>query len=168
MTIPSPEHLLDQADHLRSTPVNGAPRQVDLKRAMSATYYALFHAIVADVAHQIAGAAQFGSAQHSLVYRSVKHRELKTLCENITKPNIPPKYKAFEPQAGFGPDLIKVGEAVLELQEKRHKADYDPLFRVSASAASLNVQTGRAALQHWRNVPKTQRRLFILMLVFLR
>jgi hypothetical protein len=57
--------------------------------------------------------------------------------------------------------------AFTDLQEKRHSADYDPLYRVTSSDASLTLQAGRTAFNHWRNLPKARRRLFILLLTFL-
>jgi len=167
MPILNPEHLLAQADQLATPPAIGAPRQADLKRAVSATYYALFHAIVTDVADQVAGIGQRATPQYALVYRSVTHRRLSELCENIVKQKLPDKYKPFQPQGGFGPDLLAVAKAFTDLQEKRHSADYDPLYRVTASDAKLTLQAGRTAFNHWRNVPRARRRLFILLLAFL-
>src|SRR4051794_12882066 len=53
VTIPNAEHLLDQAERLIAPGGRGAPRQVDLRRAISNSYYALFHAV------SMAGADQF-------------------------------------------------------------------------------------------------------------
>jgi hypothetical protein len=92
---------------------------------------------------------------------------LTDLCENIVKEKLPDKFKAHVPQGGFGPDLLAVAKTVADLQEKRESADYDPLYRVTASDASLTLQAARAALAHWRNVSAARRRLFILMLTFL-
>jgi hypothetical protein len=38
---------------------------------------------------------------------------------------------------------------------------------MTASDASLILQAGRTALEHWRNVSALRRRLFILLLTFL-
>ena len=71
MTLPNPEHLFDQADELATPPATGAPRQSSLRRAISTAYYALFHAILTDVADQLVGKGQRDTPQYSLVYRSV-------------------------------------------------------------------------------------------------
>jgi hypothetical protein len=39
-----PDHLLKQAQRLARPPRPGAPRQADLRRAVSSAYYAIFHA----------------------------------------------------------------------------------------------------------------------------
>jgi len=167
MTLLNPDHLIEQAEQLARPPANGAPRQADLRRAVSTTYYALFHAILVDVADQLAGRARRNSVEYSLAYRSVPHRQLANLCEELSKTTLGAKYRPFEPNGGFGADLLAVASALIDLQEKRHSADYDPLYRVTASDASLTVQAGRAALNHWRSVPRNRRRLFVLILTLL-
>lgn len=167
MALLNPEHLFEQASRLAAPPANGAPRQANLRRAISTAYYALFHAIVTDVADQIAGAGQRSSPQYAMVYRSVAHRDVSDLCTSILKPNLPDKYKPFQPPGGFGADLLAVANAFTDLQEKRHSADYDPLYRVTASDAALTLEAGRAAFNLWRNLPRARRRLFILLLTFL-
>jgi hypothetical protein len=167
MPLLNPDHLFDQADQLATPAVNGAPRQANLRRAVSTGYYALFHANLTDVADQFVGRGQRGTAQYALVYRSVQHRHLTDLCENIVKERLPDKFKPYVPLGGFGPDLLAVAQTLADLQEKRESADYDPLYRLTASDASLTLRAGRAALAHWRNVSAGRRRLFILMLTFL-
>src|SRR5262245_9318957 len=166
MTLLNPEHLIDQADELATPPATGAPRQANLRRSVSAAYYALFHTILTDASDQLVGRGQRHTPQYALVYRSVQHRQLTDLCKNVVKAKVPDKYKPYLPQGGFGPDLLAVAKTLIDLQGKRYSADYDPRFRVTASDASLTLQACRAALAHWRNVSASQRRLFILMLTF--
>jgi hypothetical protein len=166
MPVLNPDHLLEQADRLIALPRGGAPRQADLRRAISSAYYGIFHAVLADAADQFAGRTQRRSPLYELVYRSVDHRSLKQLCEDIRKPNVPAKYSKYAPTGGFGPDLIAVATAIVDLQEKRHSAEYDPLFRVGTSDAALAVQTGRHALAHLRGAPRPRKRAFLSLLVF--
>jgi hypothetical protein len=167
MSLLNPDHLFDQADQLATPPANGAPRQANLRRAVSTAYYALFHGILTEVSDQIVGRGQRNSAQYALVYRSIQHRHLIDLCENIVKEKVPDKYKPFVPDGGFGPDLLAVAKTFADLQEKRESADYDPLYRITASEAALTSRGGRTALEHWRNASAEMRRLFSLMLTFL-
>jgi hypothetical protein len=145
----------------------GARRQANLRRAVSTAYYALFHAVLTDVADQLVGKGQRNTPQYALVYRSVQHRRLTDLCENIVKEKPPDKYKPYVPLGGFGADLLAVARTLIDLQGKRHSADYDPRYHITPSDAGLALQAGRAALAHWRNVSAPRRRLFILMLTFL-
>lgn len=166
MAILSPEHLLEQAVRLASPLATGAPRQADLRRAISSAYYALFHAIAAQAGDTFAGRTNRGKPNYSLVYRSVGHRSLRELCEDVQKRTLPQKYMPYVPSGGFGADLLAVAVAVVDLQEKRHSADYDPLFRVSASDATLAISTARAAVERLARAGRGVRRTFISLLVF--
>ena len=166
MSVLNPDHLLEQADRLITPPGGGAPRQADLRRAISNAYYAVFHAVAAQAADDIVGRTHRPNPRYALVYRSINHKSLRELCEEIKKTNLRAKYSAYSPKGGFGPDLIALASAVIELQEKRHLADYDTLFRVRMSDAVLAVATGRTALDRFRNASRTSRKAFLSLLVF--
>lgn len=166
MAILNPDHLLDQADRLIAPPGGGAPRQADLRRAISNAYYAVFHVVVAQAADDFIGRTHRASPRYALVYRSIDHKSLRKLCEDVKKTPLPAKYSNYSPRGGFGPDLIALANAVVDLQEKRHLADYDTLFRVKMSDAVLAVATGRTALDRFRNANRTSRKAFLSLLVF--
>ena len=166
MPILNPDHLLDQADRLARSPPAGAPRQADLRRAMSSAYYAIFHAILAETSDEFVGRTQRDTPRYALVYRSIDHRSVRNLCEDIAKPTLPAKYSPYVPRTGFGSDLVALATAVVDLQEKRHLADYHPGFRVRASDAVLAVATGRTVLRRFRSANRTQRRAFVSLLAF--
>jgi hypothetical protein len=166
MPVLNPDHLIDQADRLIAPPGGGAPRQADLRRAISTAYYGVFHAIVTEAADDFAGRTQRHTPRYPLVYRSVDHASLRKLCEDIIKTTLPSKYSKYEPAGGFGPDLIALSTAVVELQEKRHSADYDPLFRVRTADAMLAVSTARTALMQLRTAQRTRRKAFLSLLLF--
>lgn len=166
MAVLNPEHLLDQADRLTVSPGVGAPRQADLRRAMSSAYYAIFHAVLTDAADDFVGRTQRHTPRYALVYRSIDHRTLRGLCIDIRKAKLPDKYSSHEPRGGFSSDLKAFATAVVDLHEKRHLADYDPLFRVRPSEAGLVVATARTALARFTRVGRAQRKAFLSLLVF--
>lgn len=77
MAVLNPDHLLEQADRLLAPPGGGAPRQVDLRRAISNAYYSLFHAVLTDAADDFVGSTHRQSPRYALVYRSVDHKSLR-------------------------------------------------------------------------------------------
>lgn len=77
---PDPEEFLQQADALAG---NSSATQVDLRRAISAAYYAVFHFCLAAGTDMILGAGASASARYSIVYRSVDHARLRGLCEQL-------------------------------------------------------------------------------------
>ena len=165
MSVLDPDHLLDQAEMLIAS-TGGTARQVDLRRAISSAYYALFHAVATEAADDFVGRTHRQTPRYRLVYRSIEHKSLLRLCEDIVKTKLPERYADYEPSGGFGPDLQALADAFVDLQEKRHLADYDPLFRVTKLEAVLAVETGRTALARFKNANRTQRKTFLSLAVF--
>lgn len=164
MAVLNADHLLDQADRL--VPAGKAPRQADLRRAISTAYYAVFHEVVTAAADDLIGKTQRDTARYALVYRSIDHRSLKDLASDVAKTNLPGKYLKYEPRGGFGPEIQAVAAAIVDLQEKRHGADYDPLLRVKRSDAVSAVASARAALVRFRGASAARRRVFLSLLIF--
>ena len=167
MAVLNPDHLLDQAARLLTAPGGvGAPRQADLRRAISTAYYGLFHAIVTHLADDFGGKTKRNTLRYELLYRSIDHRALKRICNDITKRTLPERYLRYLPPGGFGTDIEAVATAIVDLQEKRHQADYDPRFRVSASDASLAIKTAQTALQRLRSASRARQKAFNNLLLF--
>jgi hypothetical protein len=166
VAILNPEHLFEQADGLIGPPPAGPPRQADLRRAISAAYYGVFHATLTAGADLFVGAVHRSTSRYGLVYRSVGHRWLRELCEQVQKQTLPARYVAYAPQNGFGQNIPTFATAIIELQEKRHRADYDPSIRVSSSDALLAVGTARAALVRFQQADAEPREAFLSLLLF--
>lgn len=98
---------------------------MNLRRAVSAAYYAVFHALLTAAADELIGKTKRASPEYRLAYRSLDHRRLRDLCADLTKEKPPAKIAAYAPPDGFGTDLQALAIAVVELQEKRHLADAD-------------------------------------------
>ena len=162
MTIPNPEHLLEQAEKLIQT----RPRQVDLRRAISNVYYALFHAIMTEAADVVVGASSRATEMYGLVYRSVDHRRLRELCEAIQRSSVRDRYKRFEPSGGFTALIKHFAANILEFQRKRHAADYDPLAHFTKTETKLDIAGGKAALAQFRAVDGEERQIFVSLLLF--
>jgi hypothetical protein len=166
VSILSPDHLFDQADRLITPSPAGPPRQVDLRRAISAAYYGIFHAVLIAAADQYVGVTKRTTGQYTLVYRSVAHRWLRDLCDDVRKAKLPAKYTRYAPPSGFGANLKAFASAAVDLQEKRHSADYDPFIRVKSSDAILAVSTARAAKQRFESAEEVDRIAFLTLLLF--
>jgi uncharacterized protein (UPF0332 family) len=166
MSVPDPDHLLDQADRLIMSTGAGTARHVDLRRAISAAYYALFHAVTTEAADDLVGKTHRQTPRYMLVYRSVAHRGLRRLCNDIVKDSLPGRYSGIAPDSGFGADLQFFAAALVELQDRRHRADYDPLFSPTRSNAVLAVQRSKAALARLREADRALRRAFLTLAIF--
>ena len=101
-----------------------------------------------------------------LVYRSVDHRALRDLCSEVRKPTLTPKFLRHAPTVGFGPNIPAFASAVIELQEKRHAADYDPANRFKTSDAKLAIATARSAIRRYQKASPPRRQHFLTLLLF--
>jgi hypothetical protein len=166
VTIPNPEHLFQQAEQLVRAPVAGRPRQVDLRRAISTAYYAVFHATLTAAADNFIGRNARASSSYRLAYRSVNHRNFRELCKAFEKGQLAPKYREYAPTGGFGPEIRALAAAVVDLQLRREAADYDPFTTFKPSDARLVINLGREALMRFEAAPTGHREAFLGLLLF--
>jgi len=152
--------LLDQADHLAALDTR-RPKQANLRRAVSSAYYALFH-LLTDEGSRLLPATPLGL--QARVTRAFAHEEMKQVCVSIS--GIPSAALHSLQPHGFSPQLKTVCKAFYELQEARHKADYDislPYARIDVLA--LLRQT-RNAFDAWALVRGTdEARVFLIALL---
>jgi hypothetical protein len=88
------------------------------------------------------------------------------LCKEIQKSTLSSKFKPYAPSPGFDPNITSFAAAVVELQEKRHSADYDVMIRMSGSDAALAIAEARAALHRFGTASEPQRSAFLSFLLF--
>jgi uncharacterized protein (UPF0332 family) len=162
----NPDHLLEQAERLVARPAGGQPRQADIRRAISTAYYAVFHAALTAVADEFIGATRRGTPAYGLAYRSIDHRWLRDLCEDVKKPTPPAKYTPYLPAKGIGPNVIAFATELVALQEKRHAADYDAVLRFRRADAEAAIKSARAALRRLEKAPSEKRNAFLTLLAF--
>jgi uncharacterized protein (UPF0332 family) len=165
VAILNPDHLFEQADKL-ITPQTGRPRQVDIRRAISAAYYAIFHATITAAADQFVGMTNRDENRYGLLYRSVDHKWLRELCKEVQKSTPSSNFRPYTPPGGFGVDIAAFAAAVVTLQVKRHTADYDVMVRMNRSEAVLAIAEARAALGRFDRAGQQQRLAFLSLLLF--
>jgi uncharacterized protein (UPF0332 family) len=159
------DHLFEQADKLIA-PRAGRPLQADVRRAIAAAYYGIFHAAITKAVDQFIGATNRGQSRYGLAYRSVDHKWLRELCKEVQKTTLSSRTRAYAPSSGFGANTRAFAEAVIELQDRRHAADYDVMLRMNRSDAALAVATARAALARFDEATQQERLAFLSLLLF--
>jgi hypothetical protein len=165
LAILNPDHLLEQAQLMIVPPPAGPPRQVSLRRAISNAYYAIFHATLTAAGDEFIGVTQRSNDRYTLVYRSINHKALRDLCDAATKSQLPARLARYVP-AGFDPQIKAFATAAVELQERRHSADYDPSVRFRSADAIFALKTSRAALESLRDATMESRKMFLSLLLF--
>lgn len=124
----NPGQLIEQARDLAHHQSGaGRPRALWLRRAVSAAYYGVFHAVAASLTAQMLPS---GTQQERLrLGRSLEHMALKDVCQWVTgkpgagKTHVQPIVAALQADA----DIRQLADIVFRLQEARHLADYDHL-----------------------------------------
>jgi hypothetical protein len=89
-------------------------RHVDIRRAISDAYYALFHALAQSCADELIGANKRSTDAWARVYRALDHKAAKDRLKKSAATN------------GAEAGLIAFATAFADLQELRHDADYSP------------------------------------------
>ncbi len=166
MTVLNPEHLLQQAARLIESPQPGPARQVDIRRAISACYYSVFHRVLCAAADTAIGRVHRATARYARVYRSVEHRDLRTICDIAKRSSLPVGYQEHGPVGGFVANIRAFAESVVWLQERRHAADDDPRPRYHAGHAREAIIVAAAAHQDWRAAPTEQKDALLWLLLF--
>lgn len=160
------DHLLEQAERLIAQPPSRVSRQIDLRRAISSAYYSLFHAVLTAASDQIVGRTKRNSPQYTLVYRSIHHNAVRDLCNQVKRQRPNDRYARYVPSTDFSSELKVFAETFVDLQEKRHSADYDPNFRVRTAEALAAVVSARRAIKEFANAPVDLRQTFLVLLLF--
>jgi hypothetical protein len=158
---PDPDRLFDQADSL----INNHTDETDLRRAVSAAYYGVFHFTLRALADWIVGPANRSTNRYVLVYRSVDHKVLRALCDQFRGSTVNAVIVPFEPVGGFGP-VKDFARAVLNLYEQRILADYDPARPLSHADAFGAVSSARPAVAKFQAATPGQREGFLTLLAF--
>ena len=91
------------------------PKTIFLRRAVSDAYYSLFHALAFLCADTLVGVTKRNSVSWRRVYRSLEHGRAKS---ELQRSDV----------RSLDVGIARIASAFVQLQEERHKADYDPAF----------------------------------------
>jgi hypothetical protein len=157
------DEFLEHADRL-ATQVNAS--QADLRRAVSGSYYAVFHLLIAEATQVIAPASPSGLAAR--VGRSFSHSNMQDVCKAFATQSIRPPLSDLI-NLPIETSLTIVAGGFIELQEQRIRADYDPSFVASELWARNAVQLAIKATSEWRTVKgSANANVFLTALAFHR
>jgi uncharacterized protein (UPF0332 family) len=146
--IKTAEDLLDST--------TGKPRQSNLRRATSTAYYALFHTLAKSCADLMVGGdgAVRSEAAWGQVYRALEHAFAKNACKNSTLISQFPK------------EIQDFANMFVQMQEKRHRADYDPNEKFLKSAVANDISGVEVAIDDFYKAPISDRRAFATLVLF--
>ena len=134
-----PEDLLEQAEHLAGREAT-RPKQVSLRRAISAAYYALFHFLIREACGRLAGRPDL----RVLAARAFNHGDMKKACQAVLK-SPPPAHLAPLLGNPVRAALRTVADTFVVLQTTRHDADYNLSQRFTRDETRRRVESARDA-----------------------
>ncbi len=151
------DDLMEHAIFLSQLNLPGKPRQADLRRAVSAAYYALFHLLTTEAAqnwkHQ---------SQRNRFARMFDHGRMRTCSSKVLSRTLPTDPAEILAAA----DLKLVADSFVTLQQARHTADYDNASEWSRTDVYETIVQAQDAMTAWaaiREKEVAQDYLFDLM-----
>jgi uncharacterized protein (UPF0332 family) len=143
--------LIEQARTIASADLR-RPKQANLRRAVSAAYYALFHEIIDRAVTSVVGASRSDGPVGRRLRRSVQHtsvlRAAKWFAPAAQRPAAVNEMRSDS--AAVPRELEAICRAVVKLQEQRHRADYDlydPFVRSEALRLVQDAETAIGAVR---------------------
>ena len=155
----NPQDLLRIAEGLARGAIGGGigrPRQSELRRAVSAAYYALFHTLALSGANTLVGAARANRNRPDWiqVYRALEHGYARNQCNNRTV------------MGRFSPAIQNFGTFFVLMQQKRQVADYDPSAIFSRSQVLRLVEDSAQTIDRFDDAGARERRAFAIFVLF--
>ncbi len=152
------EQLIAIARMLASAPGygerRGRPQQMQLRKAISSAYYAMFHALAMSNADTLIGASpRFrGLPAWTLTYRALDHGFARGQINRGL--------------AGFAVEIEEFGNTFVDLQSWRHLADYDPTAEFTRADTLRLINQAEAAIIAFETADATERKVFAAHVLF--
>ena len=125
------------------------PSQAEIRRSISSAYYAVFHALARTCANSLIGRnpSQRPNKAWVEVYRGLNHGTCRQACEQANAVAFPDCIKEF-------------ADAFHQLQEYRHKADYDPEIKFTKKEGETWYQIAKLSIDSLRSANNVDKKAF--------
>ena len=152
----NPADFIATARDLVQANTRGRPRETNLRRAVSTTYYALFHGLAECCADMLVGGPGANRSQPAWrqAYRALQHGDVRKRCERQTI------IKEFPTEIRTFANLFVL------MQKERHRADYDPEGVFAKDEVLQNVAEAERRLSIFTKAPAKDRRAFAVYVLF--
>jgi uncharacterized protein (UPF0332 family) len=149
------------------------PKQATLRRAISTTYYGLFHFLIEESTGLLFGVGKGDAPFRQLAARAFIHGKMRSACVEFVKPNPQHVHALLQPfWQTFGlannQQARLVAQTFIDLQDDRHTADYDLTIAFSRKDALNAITRAEQAFIAWdqlRSVAPGICRLFAASLI---
>ena len=149
-----PDDFIATARDLAEGTSRGRPRQTNLRRAVSTTYYALFHCMAICCADMLVGGvgANRSAAAWRQAYRALQHTTARQRCAQPTIKRFPNDIQDFAIE-------------FVAMQRKRESADYDPDGTFYKSDVLQDINTTENVIGQFMKAPLKDRRAFAVYIL---
>jgi uncharacterized protein (UPF0332 family) len=146
-----PERLLAQALHLAKRD-RFRPEQVNLRRAVSSAYYALFHALIGAACAQLAGPGTRARAMRMVLARTFTHAEMQRASRAFAQGQngLPRDLRPVLAGGEISGSLRELAQLFHRLQDDRHEADYDLTVRWRRGDVLVQITAVESSLGYLR------------------
>ena len=131
------------------------PTDANLRRAVSTTYYAAFHALSQSCADTLVGpySADYAREHWVAAYRTLEHRQVRNKFANLGR------------MTSFSNQVRDFARRFNDLQDLRHRADYDPQATFELDEVLQLVSDAHAVIEGFNSAPESERRLLAVYLI---
>jgi hypothetical protein len=159
------DDLLEQALKLATLDTK-KPKQASLRRAISAAYYAVFHLLVDEACRVQIGAQHNQAPFRQVLGRAFTHGVMKEACKSFGGGTLKKGVAKGLPVSFTIPGEIReFADTFVELQGKRHLADYDLTERFKRSDVLTLIAEVRKQCENFGNLsPSSEKRFFLACL----
>jgi hypothetical protein len=145
---------------------NESTNKIDMRRAVSAAYYALFHRINGDAVELIA--PNVSLATNHRIQRWFEHAKMKEICGRFVKQTLDQPLLDLI-GGSSSPELQTVCRNFIALQEARNSADYDLSYKIDWKLTVACIDRSTDAIRAWVQIRNTEEaNVFILSLLMFK
>lgn len=143
-----------------------AQSQIDLRRAVSNAYYAVFHELCSMAAEMVVGDGNDLKRAWLQAYRSLDHKPLKNRLLKVWKfselsDEKKEKRQADNTDLNFPSEVTDVADSFASLQNERHEADYNPQQRFNREEVVLSIGSAQQCLVNLRRLEEKHKKALV-------
>jgi hypothetical protein len=143
------------------------PKQVNLRRAISSAYYAIFHYLIEESCCVQFGVSHVQAPFRNVIARAYTHGVMKAACTGFAGGTLKDAVIKGLPRDATGYYVIHqairgVGETLAEMQVRRNLADYDRSERFKRSDVLMLIESCKDAVAKFAALPMSDDKRFFL------
>lgn len=143
------------------------PKQANLRRAVSTAYYAVFHYLIDESCCAQIGTQNSQKEHRHVLGRAFTHPVMKDACTSFAGGTLKSSVIKGLPRDEHGnypipSEIRNIAATFVELQEKRHLADYDLSENFRKSEVLSLIDQAKVHVQEFKDLASSDTRKFFL------